>query len=652
MSGARVLARLRDAIVPPGDVKQAVRIRRFLLASGIYATCVPLLVLGHALGLGPAEGVLGVMALMLAINLGLYAAFRARLNLRFADPSLTAVQTVAAIVAVMAVVYVADGERALALVLCPVVLMFGAFRFDTRDFLKATWLVLVGYALVIALLRAFKPEVTVLGAELYRWLVLAVVLPCFALIAGKVSELRRNLKKTNVELGQALETIQQMASHDTLTGLPNRALFNGSLQHAIRRADRHGIVLALFFMDLDRFKHINDTLGHHVGDLALKEAARRLGTCIRGSDMAARLGGDEFVLLVEGFSDPAALVEIAERVLGVMNEPMTIDRHELNVSSSIGICMYPADAQDAQSLLANADIAMYAAKREGRNGYHFYSPRINPHSAQKLALEADLRRALGRDQFELYYQPRVRVDTGRVTGVEALLRWRHADSGLLLPERFMALAEETGLIVPIGLWALRSACLSAQAWLQRGIVLPVAVNLSARQFHHGRLLAEVAEILRTSGLPPRLLELELTETVVLQNPEAGIGIMQGLLDMGVRLTIDDFGVGPSSLTHLKRLPIANLKLDGDFVRALPDQRADVAVARAAIAMAHTLGINVVAEGVETDRQLELLRIEGCDEFQGHLCQPALGQAQLLRFVESRLTAPPVEARAHASAPTA
>ncbi len=348
--------------------------------------------------------------------------------------------------------------------------------------------------------------------------------------------------------------------------------------------------------------------------------------------MAARLGGDEFVLLVEEYGDAEALVEIAERILTTIYQPMVIDGKELNLSASVGVCTYPADAGDSKTLLSNADIAMYRAKEQGRNNFGFYSPRINSHSVEKLALETGLRYAAERQELRVHYQPKIDVASGCIVGVEALLRWQHPKLGMLRPDRFIPLAEETGLIVPIGLWTLRAACAAARSWHDQGMPLQVAVNLSARQFHFGRLVDDVADVLAATGLDAGGLELEITESTVMQNPEQAVVLMDGLRRLGVRLTMDDFGVGYSSIGHLKRFPVDSLKLDRTFVRDLPNDADDVAITRAVIAMAHALGITVIAEGVERREQLELLGKEGCDQFQGYLCRPPLDEAELIRFV--------------------
>jgi diguanylate cyclase (GGDEF)-like protein len=616
----------------PASGKQQVRIRRFYLASAAYAACLVVLAAANRVGLMGAAPMLRIALLMIAANAVFFAMFRTGWNQRFPDPSLTWPQVVAAMAIVMYAVYYFDTERGLALMMCLVVLPFGAFRFTTRDFLVATGLVLAGYLLVINVMMWAKPSVVNVPIEAYRWLTMALVLPCFSLVAGRISELRRRLRRTNDELSSALAMIQKMATHDALTGLPNRALFNEALVHAIGQAQRHRRSLALFFLDMDRFKNINDTLGHTVGDRVLLEVGRRLTAAVRASDMVARLGGDEFVLLVEDFADTRDLADIAGKILGAFEPTFTVEAQELALSASIGICTFPEDGRDAQTLLSNADIAMYRAKEQGRNRHCFYSAELNKLSQERLALEAALKHAVERDEIEIYYQPKIEFGGGRVTGVEALIRWRHAQLGLLLPDRFVPLAEETGLIVPIGYWTLRKVCERLRRWREQGLALSIAVNLSASQFHQPELVKELAAILWSTGAPAQHLELEITETMVMRDPDRAVAVMEQLRAMGVRLSIDDFGTGHSSLGYLKRFPIDRLKVDRSFVRELPHNGDDAAITRAVIALAHSLKMTVVAEGVEDEQQFELLREQGCDEFQGYFCRPPLPEAELLRFL--------------------
>ena len=451
--------------------------------------------------------------------------------------------------------------------------------------------------------------------------------------AARSAGCARAFASSNEELGSALATIKQLATHDTLTGLPNRALFTESLTRALARAERHGWPVALFFMDLDRFKNINDTLGHQLGDEALKEAARRISSCIRDSDISARLGGDEFVLLVEEFEGPTVLIEIAERILAAIYQPLSIGGHELNLSASIGICTFPLDAKDAGTLLSNADIAMYQAKEQGRNRYRFYSPRYNEHSVERLALETGLRYAIERDELVLLYQPKISIPhrahrrrrgaccagsirssafcapTGSFRSPRNRASSCRSDCGCFaprVPRRECGAKRECRCRLP-------STCRRASSTM--GGSSPTSPGFSRRP-----------------DSQPGELELEITESTVMQNPEQAVTLMEEMRRLGVRLAMDDFGIGYSSIGHLKHFPIDSLKLDRTFVRDLPDDINDVAITRAVIAMAHTLGINVVAEGVEREAQLELLRAEGCDEYQGYLCQAPLALAELVPFV--------------------
>ncbi|HTF16055.1 MAG TPA: EAL domain-containing protein [Burkholderiales bacterium] len=616
-----------------GDPRQAVRLRRFLLGSAAYAICIPLVWLASEFNLIARGPALVLVAIMIAVNLGLYAVFRSGLNRKFSDPSLTWLQVFIGNVVVMYAVYSFDQARAIVLNLSLVVLSFGMFRFTTREFVKTALQILAAYAAVINLLMYFKPETVNVYQEWFQWAGLAAVLPLFAAVGGRISLLRQRLRASNEELRSALGNVRQMATHDHLTGLPNRLLFNEELQRALARAERHARPVALFFMDLDRFKNINDTLGHQFGDRVLQEAAKRLAGCVREGDIIARLGGDEFVLLVEELGDPAVLTEIARKLLAALSELGKIDGQELSLTLSIGICVYPVDGRDSKTLLAGADIAMYRAKDRGRNGFCFYSAELQSHTPEKLALEAGLRHALERGEFRVYYQPKIDMATGAITGVEALLRWQHPEKGLLLPEKFIQLAEESGLIVAIGLWTLREVCMRAKAWRDAGLPrMTIAVNLSASQFLEEKLVSQLAEILKSTGTDAGILDLEITESMVMRDPDEAVKLMHNLRAMGVGLTIDDFGTGYSSLGYLKNFPINSLKVDRSFVRDLAHSSDDVAITRAVIAMAHSLQMNVIAEGVELREQFDVLREEGCDEFQGYLCRPPLAEDDLIRFV--------------------
>ena len=615
--------------------KQGVRLKRYLMALGAYAVCIGLLAIACGLGVIPLRPAILASIGIVVSNAVVFALLRSGLNQRFADPSLTWMQVVAGIAVIMYVTYHSDSDRAVPLIVTMLVLSFGAFRFTTREFMLAAGLVLAGYAAVINLLFWHKPDFVNVYLEGFTWLTMAAVLPVYAVVGGRLSELRQRLRRTNDELSQALEMIQKMATHDTLTALPNRALFNETLTHAIAQAARHKRSLALFFLDIDRFKNINDTLGHGVGDRVLQDAARRLTSAVRASDMVARLGGDEFVLLVEDFAAADDLDDIAKKVLAAFTPNFHVDGQELALSVSVGVCTYPSGGEDAQQLVSSADIAMYRAKEQGRNRYCFYTEDLNDLSAERLALEAGLRHALARGEIEVFYQPKVDFGNGRVNGVEALIRWRHPEMGLLMPERFVPLAEEIGAIIPIGYWTLRRVCERVRHWQELGIALPVAVNLSASQFHEPQLVTELAAILKSTGVSASFIELEITESMVMRDTDRAVEIMQSLRRMGVRISIDDFGTGHSSLGYLKRFPVDRLKVDRSFVRDLPHNGDDVAITRAVIAMAHSLKMSVVAEGVEHQEQFDLLRAEGCDEFQGYYCARPMEEADLLKFVAAR-----------------
>jgi diguanylate cyclase (GGDEF)-like protein len=414
------------------------------------------------------------------------------------------------------------------------------------------------------------------------------------------------------------ERLKFLANYDQLTSLPNRGLFNQRLERALAHAQRFNKGLALLFMDLDRFKNVNDTLGHEAGDSVLKEVAAILTGCVREIDTVARLGGDEFVILIEGVTDVRQVGSVGHKLMRAMAEPLLLGGHECSVTASIGISTYPADGSDGATLLKNADIAMYRAKEQGKNNVQFYTPTMNIHSVQRLTLEASLRRALQREEFLLHYQPKLDIASGRVTGMEALVRWKRPDSGMISPAEFIPLAEETGLIVAIGEWVLRAACEYTQLSHPGGTPpLRVAVNLSARQFTQASLVSDVARILDLTGLGPEALELEITESMVMGNPEQAIQTLRQLKSMGIALSIDDFGTGYSSLGYLKRFPLDHIKIDRSFIKDIPEDNDDATITRTIIAMAHNLRLKVIAEGVETEAQMDFLRQHGCDEIQGY-----------------------------------
>jgi len=632
------MIKTQTLFTPLRDPDQAGRVRQFLLTSVTYAISVPLLLLANAFGLIMLPQVIALCVAMAVITAGFFLVFRTGLNLRFRDPSLIWQQILIANGVLMVAAYCFNQGRAFALIMCLVVLLFGAFRFDTREFVRITLMILAGYALVINLLMYFKPETVNVYVEWFQWAGMAAFLPFFGVVGGRISELRARLRRSNDELSEALASVRQIATHDHLTGLSNRVLFNEELHHALARVERHRRPAALFVLDLDRFKVINDTLGHQFGDRVLQETAKRLLGCVRESDILARLGGDEFVILLEEFGEDSNLTEIARKLLASIAGLDSIDGREIGLSVSIGICTAPTDGRDAKTLFANADIAMYRAKEMGRNNYCFYSSEIHTYTLEKLALEAGLRHALERGEFRVHYQPKIEITTGTITGVEALLRWQHPERGLIPPDRFIPLAEATGLIVPIGLWTLREVCERGKAWQSLDLPrFPIAVNLSATQFRQQDLVPQLAAILKSTGFDPKFLELEITESVVMQDPDKVVMKLEALRRMGIRLAIDDFGTGYSSLGYLKRFPINNLKVDRSFVRDLAHSSDDVAITRAVIAMAHSLGMNVIAEGVELKEQFDVLRKEGCDEFQGWLCRPALAEEDLLHFIRETAT---------------
>ncbi len=419
------------------------------------------------------------------------------------------------------------------------------------------------------------------------------------------------------------ERVLHMATVDGLTGLPNRNMFMVQLEQAVIRASLSGNRFGLLFLDLDRFKNVNDSLGHAAGDELLMKMAHRLRELLREGDFVARLGGDEFVVLIENHASQATLERVAEKMLATITAPCVLQGRELVVTGSIGISAYPDDGADTASLLQSADAAMYAAKERGRNTFEVYSARIADRSSHQLGLEIGLRRALEQGEFVLHYQPKLDLHNDRMVGVEALLRWNHPQQGLMLPGTFIGAAEDSGLITPIGRWVLDAACQQVAHWLALGIAAPrCAVNLSARQFADGSLITDVTGAIEAAAIPAHLLEVEITETVLMAEPTRAIEILHHLRSLGVHIALDDFGTGYSSLAYLKRFPASSVKIDRSFIEGLPDDRGDAAITRTVIGMAHSLDLRVVAEGIETTEQLEFLRHWGCDEAQGfHFCRP-------------------------------
>jgi diguanylate cyclase (GGDEF)-like protein len=430
------------------------------------------------------------------------------------------------------------------------------------------------------------------------------------------------------------ERVNHIAFHDDLTSLPNRLMLNRTLDRAVSRHRRAGTQLAILFMDVDRFKVINDSLGHEVGDSLLRQVADRLREHSREGDMVARMGGDEFVVLIENHDNLKDLSTCAQRLVEQLGAPYVLGRRDYHVTLSIGISVFPSDGNDSQALLKAADVAMYRAKASGRNNHLFYSPSMNVDTAERLELESDLRHALERGEFLLHYQPKVEIATGLITGIEALLRWEHPLRGLISPMDFIPIAEETGLIVPIGEWVLATACARNKVWQDQGLgKLSVAVNLSARQFADPMLLPKLTRIIHESGLDPSSLELEITESVVMSHGECAVAALEKLKSIGVLIAIDDFGTGYSSLAYLKRFPIDILKVDRSFIRDIPSDSGDMKITRAIIAMAHSLRLKVVAEGVETQDQLTFLRAQHCDSVQGYLLHRPLPEEEVTRVLK-------------------
>jgi diguanylate cyclase (GGDEF)-like protein/PAS domain S-box-containing protein len=419
------------------------------------------------------------------------------------------------------------------------------------------------------------------------------------------------------ERKRAEQAARHQAEHDSLTGLPNRVLFLDRLQQALAGNRRQHKQFALMFLDLDRFKQINDTLGHRAGDTVLQEVAQRLKSCVRGVDTISRLGGDEFVVLLADIGGVDQAAHVATTVMQQLAQPIALERQQqITPSVSIGISICPSDGHTAETLLHHADVAMYHAKQDGRNAFRFFSPEMNAHVVERVQMENMLRRALANREFSLEYQPEVDIRSGQTIGVEALIRWHHPERGMLMPHEFIPVAEECGLIVPIGEWVLREACHQARVWRDQGFPVVVAVNLSGAQFIHPNLVRSVDQALGSSGLEPRFLDLEITESVIMNGDASTSATVQALRARGVQLTIDDFGTGYSSLSFLRRFPLSKLKIDGSFIEDITRAPQDAAMISAIIAVARSLKLKVIAEGVENAEQLRFLQEHGCDEYQG------------------------------------
>ena len=480
------------------------------------------------------------------------------------------------------------------------------------------------------------------GGKDNGWLAFTVAMLAFALLSitsillvyeGRVEYKVRRHRKL---LQTANDRLQHAATHDSLTGLPNRTLLADRIAQAITRGTRHGAHFALMVVDLDRFTAINDSLGHQAGDEVLKEIARRLKGLLRKTDTLARFGGNELAMIVDEITDPNAAELVATGVLEQIRRPITVSGVEITVSASIGISICPDDGMDVETLLKNADAAAYHAKKAGRNHAQFFMSTMTENSRENMELEGALRRGLVNGEFELHYQPKCDVNTGRIVAAEALIRWRHPTLGLIPPDKFIPLAEESGLIVPIGEWVLRAACQQAAAWQAEGLrAMCVAVNLSAQQFKQKMLFEVVSGALSRANLEPRYLEVELTESAVMEDAEKSVQILRRLSEHGVRIAVDDFGTGYSSLSYLRRLPLDKLKIDRAFIRDIVTSRDDAEIVRAIVTLAHTLRLQVVAEGVETEDQLRFLRSLGCDHYQGYLCSPPVEAKQFVALVRKQ-----------------
>jgi diguanylate cyclase (GGDEF)-like protein/PAS domain S-box-containing protein len=443
----------------------------------------------------------------------------------------------------------------------------------------------------------------------------------------------------DVSVAQAM-TLQMThtAQHDFLTALPNRILLNDRVSQAITSAPRHMKKVAVLFLDLDGFKHINDSLGHPIGDKLLQSVAGRLVGCVRDSDTVSRQGGDEFVVLLSEVDEPEDAAITARRMLQTVAEAHSIDRHDLHVTASIGLSVYPDDGLDAETLIKNADTAMYQAKENGRQSYQFFKPAMNVRAVERQFIEEGLRRALERQEFALHYQPKINLRTGEITGAEALIRWTHPIRGAVSPAQFIPVAEDCGLILPIGNWVLHEACKQAQAWLDAGLRLgTMAVNISAMEFRDEHFLEGVFAILKNTGLDPRFLELELTESVLMKHAESTESILKTLRARGVQLAVDDFGTGYSSLSYLRKFPIDALKIDQSFVRQITTAPDETSIVTAVISMGRNLKLRVVAEGVETQEELVFLQTHQCDEAQGYYFSRPVPPQQFAKLLQTGLS---------------
>ncbi|MGA3156838.1 MAG: EAL domain-containing protein [Steroidobacteraceae bacterium] len=508
-----------------------------------------------------------------------------------------------------------------------------------RRFTAAQQLYEFPLAVIVGLSEQEQLAATHHQAQVYLWRagVASALLALLATILGRMSwQLARARTRENEATLAHARRIEYLAYHDGLTALPNRSLFNKLLSQAISQAQRSKTPLAVAFIDLDRFKQINDTLGHEAGDELLKEVATRLKGCLRGSDIVARLGGDEFVVLLTELTAEQYATAVAQKIITAIAKPFVLLGQDFRVTASIGISLYPLDGTTAQALTKNADIAMYQAKEDGKNNFQFYSEKLNANSLERLTLESSLRHALERGEFRLHYQAKRDITTGQITGMEALLRWQHPDLGMVPPLQFLQVAEETGLIVPIGKWALESACLQNVAWQAQGLPrLKIAVNVSPRQFTDEHLLRDVTAILKSTGMRSDFLEIEIHESLLIHDIEKTLKILTALKSLGVKIAIDDFGAGFSSLATLQRFPLDTIKIDRSYIRNIVTREGDSNLTEAIISMGKSLSLTVVAQGVETKEQADFLREHACDEFQGFYFNKPVSAPQFTELLQAQ-----------------
>jgi diguanylate cyclase (GGDEF)-like protein len=497
-----------------------------------------------------------------------------------------------------------------------------------------------GYSLVVTVGLELDRELA--GWRSYAAMIVAMAFGATLLLTGLAAYLIQQIFRDERTARATTLEITHSAEHDFLTGLPNRLLLHDRVGQAIALAQRHNTKVAVLFLDLDGFKHINDSLGHPIGDRLLQSIAKRLVACVRGTDTVSRQGGDEFVALLSELHRPEDAAVLARKMLEAVAQAHSIDRHDLHITTSIGISIYPGDGRDAETLIKNADTAMYQAKENGRHIYKFFTPAMNVRAVERQINEEGLRSALERREFALHYQPKINLATGAITGAEALLRWTHPTRGVVPPAEFIPVAEDCGLILPIGNWVLREACQQVRAWANAGLpATTMAVNVSAMEFRNENFLQGVFAVLSETGLDPRFLELELTEGVLMKHADSAVSILQALRKKGVQVAIDDFGTGYSSLSYLQKFPVDALKIDQSFVRQIGTTGGDTPIVSAVISMARSLKLRVVAEGVETPEELAFLRADQCDEAQGYYFSRPVPAEQFARLLKSGIREPSV-----------